>query len=85
MSTEKTFNVSYSDAILGPIMENKQLLDEIIVAAKLRVSRSLLRKWRMHKKGPPFFRLEGGCIRYRLEDLDAWIGAQKHEYQEYSR
>lgn len=84
MSTPKTLNTSYSDAIFRP-MENKQLLDEIIVAGMLRVSRSLLRKWRMYKKGPPFFRLEGGCIRYRQEDLDSWIGAQKQRDQKASR
>ncbi len=67
------------------MMESKKLLDEIIVAAMLRVSRSLLRKWRMRKEGPPFLRLEGGCIRYRPEDLDSWLGAQKDRHDEASR
>jgi predicted DNA-binding transcriptional regulator AlpA len=53
-----------------------QLLDEAAIASKLKISRSLVRKWRRNKEGPPFFKL-GKSVRYAAEDLAEWL--QKHK------
>jgi len=41
-------------------------------AAYLSVSLSTIRRWRRTKTGPALFRF-GGVLRYRCEDLDAFI------------
>ena len=43
------------------------------VAEKLKVSLAALRRWRYEGRGPKFVKLAGVAVRYREEDLDAWI------------
>lgn len=49
-----------------------ELLNEREVAKKLRVSLACLRRWRLEKRGPVFLKV-GSLVRYRQEDLDAWL------------
>ncbi|MEF2549539.1 helix-turn-helix domain-containing protein [Aurantimonas sp. C2-5-R2] len=42
-------------------------------AAVLNLSKSTLAKMRMRGDGPPFAKLGGKIVVYRLADLDAWI------------
>ena len=49
-----------------------QLLNEIEVAELLSVSRKTLQAWRWRRTGPSFLKL-GGAIRYRLEDIQAYM------------
>ncbi len=51
------------------------LLDSREVAAYLKVSESTLSRWRTDQKGPPFLRLGGGVVRYRLDAVDAWLAS----------
>jgi len=51
------------------------LLDESGVATHLRISRSLLRKWRRTNQGPPFLKL-GKAVRYDSQAIDSWLRAQ---------
>lgn len=37
------------------------------------VSRATLSRWRQDGNGPPFAKLPTGTIRYRLEDVEAWL------------
>lgn len=37
------------------------------------VSVSCLRDWRARSKGPRFVRLGYHCVRYDLEDIEAWL------------
>jgi predicted DNA-binding transcriptional regulator AlpA len=53
-----------------------QLLNEAELASRLKISRSLARKWRRNKEGPPFVKL-GKSVRYAAEDLAEWV--QKHK------
>ena len=48
------------------------------VADWLQVSPHTLRKWRKDGLGPPGVRV-GGAIRYRPEEVEAWIEAQQPE------
>ena len=47
-------------------------LSEKEAAVYLSVSPSTLRRWRKANCGPRMFRF-GGILRYRLEDLDAFL------------
>ena len=42
------------------------------LAAQLGLAEITLRKWRVYGSGPRFVRL-GGSVRYRAEDIDAWL------------
>lgn len=45
-------------------------------AALLSIPKGTLDLWRQEKKGPPFYRM-GGRIRYKREDLEAWLEKQR--------
>jgi hypothetical protein len=50
------------------------------VAMLVNVSRPTLRRWRKQNKGPPFLKLgpeKGAKIRYRLDDVEAWLAARR--------
>ncbi len=49
-----------------------RLLDETEAAEYLRVAVATLRRWRWTGKNVPFVKL-GGCVRYDVEDLNAYI------------
>jgi hypothetical protein len=51
------------------------LLTEHDVSKQLRVSLGSLRRWRMIRQGPPFLKV-GPLVRYRSEDVEAWLSAQ---------
>jgi excisionase family DNA binding protein len=53
------------------------LLDEKQLAEYLGISVHALRRWRFESRGPRFFRLEGRLVRYRQEDVEGWMAAQR--------
>ena len=52
------------------------LLNTRIAAGRCGLSPRTLEKLRVNGGGPHFIRL-GGAVRYQLEDLDAWIAANR--------
>lgn len=54
----------------------QRLLNEHEVADSCSISVLTLRKWRSQKRGPQFVKI-GALVRYRPEDVDAWIVAQR--------
>jgi predicted DNA-binding transcriptional regulator AlpA len=46
------------------------------VAEQLGVSRKALERWRCTGEGPRFVRLGHKTVRYRLEDIEAFIGTK---------
>lgn len=48
------------------------LMTEIEVAKRLNVSLASVRRWRLERRGPPFVKV-GALVRYRPEDLNAWL------------
>jgi len=54
----------------------QRLLNEHEVADSCSISVLTLRKWRSQKRGPQYVKI-GALVRYRPEDVDAWIVAQK--------
>lgn len=54
-----------------------EYVNEKKAAEHLSVSVSLLRKWRQRRLGPPVVKLAGRCLRYRLQDLDAYAATKR--------
>jgi predicted DNA-binding transcriptional regulator AlpA len=50
-----------------------QLLNEHAVAELLGVSIATVRRWRLLRQGPKFIRVGAASVRYRPEDLKAYI------------
>jgi predicted DNA-binding transcriptional regulator AlpA len=53
-----------------------ELLTPEQVAELLHVEASLLRRWRYERRGPMSFKI-GKYVRYRLEDVIAWLDDQR--------
>jgi excisionase family DNA binding protein len=50
------------------------LLSEEEVAKQLHVSVASLRRWRLERRGPRFIKV-GSLVRYKPEELEAWLVA----------
>jgi excisionase family DNA binding protein len=50
------------------------LLTEDAVAKQLNVSVASMRRWRLERRGPHFVKV-GSLVRYRQEDLEAWLAS----------
>ncbi len=50
------------------------LLTECDVAERLHVSLASVRRWRLEQRGPQFIKM-GSLVRYRPEDIEAWLAA----------
>jgi len=53
-------------------MPDKPLLDEKQLASALNISVASARRWRLLREGPRFLKI-GASVRYRPEDVDAWL------------
>jgi hypothetical protein len=51
-------------------------LNEQAVAALAGVSGGLLRRWRLFKRGPPYYKV-GRLVRYSRTEVLRWLDAQK--------
>lgn len=49
------------------------LLTETEASKLIEFSVRTLQKWRMQGRGPKFVKVSARAIRYRREDVDAWI------------
>lgn len=54
----------------------QRLLNEHEVADSCSISVLTLRKWRSQRRGPQYLKI-GALVRYRPEDVDAWIIAHQ--------
>ena len=63
------------ESIKTPVKTEKLLLNENEVAEILAVSVGSIRRWRFAKTGPKFIRL-GSCIRWRPDDVAAYIASR---------
>lgn len=52
------------------------LLNRRQAADHLNVSDRTVANWAGKPGGPPMVRISKRCVRYRLEDLDAWLAAR---------
>ncbi len=51
----------------------KTLLTPQEAAAFLGIPSSTLAHWRSERRGPPYVKLEGRLVRYRLSDLEEYL------------
>ena len=56
--------------------QDAAFINEKQLAGYLGISVHALRRWRFEGRGPRFFRLEGRLVRYRPEDVEAWLVGQ---------
>jgi predicted DNA-binding transcriptional regulator AlpA len=56
-------------------MSEKALLDEKELASRLKLSVASARRWRLLRQGPKFFKI-GASVRYRAEDVEAWLNSR---------
>ncbi|MTE10442.1 helix-turn-helix domain-containing protein [Corynebacterium aurimucosum] len=53
-----------------------ELLTTADLAERLKISVATARRWRHNGKGPNYVRLGHNDVRYRLEDVDAFLKGQ---------
>lgn len=58
-------------------MSDSNLLTAKEAAEHLRLKPETLKHWRMYGRGPKFLSLGKRSIRYRREDLEAWVISQQ--------
>lgn len=56
--------------------EIRRLLDEREVAALCHVSLGTVRRWRLFRKGPQYVKVGDAAVRYRPEDLEAYLASR---------
>lgn len=54
-----------------------QFLSEKQLSEKIDTKPSTLQSWRWLGKGPAFIKI-GGKVRYRIEDVEAWLKSRTH-------
>ena len=59
--------------------ENKSLLTPKQAAEFLGVPKGTLSQWRSQRRGPPYIKLEGQLVRYRLADLEVYLSGHTVE------
>ncbi|MGA2183819.1 MAG: helix-turn-helix domain-containing protein [Bryobacteraceae bacterium] len=56
-------------------MSEQALLDEKQLASTLNISVASVRRWRLLHQGPRFLKISAS-VRYRPEDVDAWLSSR---------
>jgi predicted DNA-binding transcriptional regulator AlpA len=54
---------------------SRSLLNEREVAKLISISLASVRRWRLFSQGPRFLKI-GSSVRYRVEDVEAWLKAR---------
>lgn len=49
------------------------------VARYIKRPEKTLTNWRHLGRGPRYLKLEGGQVRYRRSDVDAWLASSEHD------
>ena len=65
-------NMEHAMSILATEYQ-EPLLTTAEVARMLAVSEYTVRAWRMRGTGPPYVRVAGKAIRYRADQVEAWL------------
>ena len=60
---------------MSTVSSNGTLLNEHDVARITAMSAATIRRWRLLGQGPRYIKI-GAAVRYRPEDLSAWLGTR---------
>ena len=52
------------------------LMTPVQAAGYLNFSVATMAKWRCNGDGPAYIKVSARCVRYRLEDLQAWLASR---------
>ncbi len=78
--TKRDIRESMDDQQTSPSLQvGEPLLTQTEAATFLHVEPRTLESWRQHRVGPAFIRYSRRCVRYRVEDIQAWLMAQTVE------
>jgi len=55
------------------------------VASFLKISAGTLYHWVSERRGPPYVRLSGGCLRWRRSDVNAWVAERVEKPEQLQR
>jgi len=66
-------------------METEGLMDIQDVATFLKISAGTLYHWVSERRGPPYVRLSGGCLRWRRSDVNAWVAERVEKPEQMQR
>ena len=58
----------------GSLIKVAEMMNDHQVASYLNMSVASVRRWRTFRKGPNFMKI-GSAVRYRREDVDAWLSS----------
>lgn len=64
-------------------MNQQQMLTTEELAARWRVAKITVRRWRMENSGPPYVKLGGGTksrVVYLLKDIEDWESSHKQTH-----
>lgn len=56
--------------------ENDRLMDTDQLSEYLQVPAKTIKWWRRRHEGPPFIKVNGRLVRYRLSAVDEWLDGQ---------
>lgn len=73
----KTLPQVFEPVIPSSVSDNLLYLKDTEVARLLDVSLATVRRWRLHRIGPPATKLQGGAVRYSAAQLQAWLASQE--------
>ena len=56
---------------------HQRLFSTGAAAQQLGLSPRTLEKWRLTGEGPPYLKLSPHAVRYRMSDIEAWLGQRQ--------
>ena len=73
------FYIEFNErAVMIMIETYAELIDEVHASTILKVSTRTLQAWRVQGRGPIFIKV-GRSVRYRLEDVHAFVNENVHQ------
>jgi predicted DNA-binding transcriptional regulator AlpA len=60
--------------VMSPSHTTPELLNEHQVAKFLQLSVASMRRWRLFRTGPKYFKI-GSAVRYRRDDVETWLSS----------
>lgn len=58
-------------------MSSIVLIDERELEVRYAIRRKTAQRWRLEGKGPRYLKLQGVMVRYRVADVEEWLGEQE--------
>lgn len=58
------------------VKDAQRLLTTLQLSEYLVVPVKTIRSWREHRQGPPYIKVNGRLVRYRVSAVEAWLDKQ---------